>query len=98
MEMSWTEWKRTGEKYSQLNTACMTFRKMWRLLHVFNIKRLSVQSRQSFFFLFFYRGGAQKACTPCLDPHLQVNPIVGHLNFLLHDWKREVNHSLIKTP
>jgi hypothetical protein len=29
---------------------------------------------------------------------LQVNPIVGHLNFLLYDWKREVNHSLIKTP
>jgi len=29
---------------------------------------------------------------------LQVNPIVGHLNFLLYDWKREVNHSLNKTP
>jgi hypothetical protein len=29
---------------------------------------------------------------------LQVNPIVGHLNFLLYDWKREVNHSLIKLP
>jgi len=29
--MSQTEWKRTGEKYSQLNTACMTFRKLWRL-------------------------------------------------------------------
>ena len=29
---------------------------------------------------------------------LQVNPIVGHLNFLLYDWKREVNHPLIKTP
>ena len=29
---------------------------------------------------------------------LQVNPIVGHLNLLLYDWKREVNHSLIKTP
>jgi hypothetical protein len=28
----------------------------------------------------------------------QVNPIAGHLNFLLYDWKREVNHSLIKTP
>jgi len=30
--MSQTEWKRTGEKYSQLNAACMTFRKLWRLL------------------------------------------------------------------
>ena len=29
---------------------------------------------------------------------LQVNPIVGHLNFLLYDLKREVNHALIKTP
>jgi hypothetical protein len=29
---------------------------------------------------------------------LQVNPIVGNLNFLLYDWKREVNHPLIKTP
>jgi hypothetical protein len=29
---------------------------------------------------------------------LQVNPIVGHLNFLLYDWKGEVNHPLIKTP
>jgi hypothetical protein len=27
-----------------------------------------------------------------------VNPIVGHLNFLLYDWKREVNPPLIKTP
>jgi hypothetical protein len=25
-----------------------------------------------------------------------MNPIVGHLNFLLYNWKREV--SLIKTP
>ena len=41
-----------------------------------------------------------------IGPHLvaednflcfQVNPIIGHLNFLLYDWKREVNHSLIKT-
>ena len=31
-------------------------------------------------------------------PFLQVNPIIGHLNFLLYDWKREVNHPLIKTP
>ena len=28
MDMSQTEWKRTGEKYSQLNAACMTFRKL----------------------------------------------------------------------
>ena len=27
---------------------------------------------------------------------LQMNPIDGHLNFLLYNWKREV--SLIKTP
>jgi hypothetical protein len=27
-----------------------------------------------------------------------VNPIVGHLTFLFYDWKREVNHPLIKTP
>ena len=30
MDMSQTEWKRTGEKYSQLNAACMTFRKLRR--------------------------------------------------------------------
>ena len=38
---------------------------------------------------------------PCFNYNclcLQVNPIVGHLNFLLYDWKREVNHPLIKTP
>jgi hypothetical protein len=29
---------------------------------------------------------------------LQVNPTVEHLSFLLYDWKREVNHPLIKTP
>jgi len=30
--MSQAEWKRKGEKYSQLNAACMTYRKLWRLL------------------------------------------------------------------
>jgi hypothetical protein len=29
--------------------------------------------------------------------NVAVNPIVEHLNFLLYDWKREVNHPLIKT-
>jgi hypothetical protein len=27
-----------------------------------------------------------------------VNPTVGHSNILMYDWKRNVNHSLIKTP
>jgi hypothetical protein len=27
-----------------------------------------------------------------------VNPVVGQLNFLLYNLKREVNHSLIKNP
>jgi hypothetical protein len=43
--------------------------------------------------------GIEKSICPLFEYNclcLQVNPIVGHLNFVLSDWKREVNHSLIE--
>jgi hypothetical protein len=40
----------------------------------------------------------EKELIHCLNIIVFVNSIVGHSTFLMYDWKRKVNHSLIKTP
>ena len=86
MDMSQTEWKRTGEKYSQLNAACMTVRKLWRLQWRDESKEQSVNityltssdcqsSHANPFFSFLLRGGGgggggRRRVHPRLDPRL----------------------------
>ena len=59
MDMSQTEWKRTGEKYSQLNAY---------------LTSSDCQSSHailfSFFFFLFLGGGGGGRVHPRLDPHL----------------------------